>query len=61
DNPLAAAARRNRGFTLTLDVDNLLDARPRASLGDGRPAPGYGRDDRDPIGRMVRIGLASRF
>jgi len=59
--PAAAAARRNRGFTLTLDVDNLLDARPRASLGDGRPAPGYGRDDRDPIGRMVRIGLASRF
>ncbi len=61
DSPLAAAARRNRGFTLALDVDNLLDARPRARLGDGRPAPGYGRDDRDPIGRMVRIGLASRF
>ncbi|MBI1682804.1 TonB-dependent receptor [Caulobacter hibisci] len=61
-NPVAGpAGRRNRGFTLTADVDNLLDARPRARLGDGRPAPGYGRDDRDPLGRVVRIGLAGRF
>jgi hypothetical protein len=53
--------RRNRGFDLSLDVSNLFDARAKARLGDGRPAPGYGRNDQDPIGRTVRMALQGRF
>jgi hypothetical protein len=53
--------RRNRGLALSLDVSNLFDARTRARLGDGRPAPGYGRNDQDPIGRTVRLSLQGRF
>lgn len=56
-------AGRRRGTPLRLDlgIDNLFDARPEASLGDGRPAPGYGRDDQDPLGRVVRLTLSRRF
>lgn len=46
---------------MELEVVNLFDARPRATLGDGRPAPGYGRDDMDPIGRTLRLSLSRRF
>lgn len=54
-------ARRVPGTRLELQVDNLFDARPGASLGDGRPAPGYGRDNQDPLGRTVRLTLSRRF
>nr|WP_316629453.1 TonB-dependent receptor [uncultured Brevundimonas sp.] len=57
----ARTARRGVGLLLGLDVDNLFDTRPRARLGDGRPAPGYGRDDQDPIGRTFRLTLKQRF
>lgn len=53
--------RRDGGLRLALDVDNLFDTRPDASLGDGRPAPGYGRDDQDPVGRTVSLTLSRRF
>jgi hypothetical protein len=44
-----------------LEIANLFDARPKARLGDGRPAPGYGRDDQDPLGRTVQLSLKRRF
>jgi len=56
-----ARSRRYQGLRLQLEIDNLFDARPEATLGDGRPAPGYGRDDRDPVGRLVRVTLSRRF
>ena len=46
---------------MELEVENLFDARPDATLGDGRAAPGYGRDDQDPLGRVVRLTLSHRF
>lgn len=55
------APRRDAGLRLELDIDNLFDARPKATLGDGPPAPGYGRDDQDPLGRTVRLTLTRRF
>ena len=54
-------ARRGSGLLLELEVANLLDARPDALLGDGRPAPGYGRDDQDPVGRTIAVTLKRRF
>ena len=54
-------SRRYQGLRVQVEIDNLFDARPQASLGDGRPAPGYGRDDRDPVGRLVRVTLSRRF
>lgn len=57
----AVARRRNRGLSLDFEVENLLDARPQARLGDGKAASGYGRNDRDHIGRRVKIGLSTRF
>ena len=54
-------SRRDSGVRLELEIDNLLDARPEATLGDGRPAPGYGRHDQDPLGRVVRLTLSRRF
>ncbi len=56
-----ARSRRYQGLRLQVEIDNLFDARPQAVLGDGRPAPGYGRDDRDPVGRLVRVTLSRRF
>jgi hypothetical protein len=53
--------RRAPGAILALDIDNLFDTRPDARLADGRRAPGYGRDDKDPIGRLIRLSLTSRF
>ncbi|MET4682810.1 TonB-dependent receptor [Brevundimonas faecalis] len=53
--------RRSQGMQLGLDISNLFDARPEARLGDGSPAPGFGRDDRDPLGRTVRLTLQRRF
>lgn len=54
-------ARRGTGLQLELAIANLFDARPSARLGDGRPAPGYGRDDQDPVGRTVLITLKRRL
>jgi hypothetical protein len=53
--------RRDDGLRLALSIDNLFDARPGARLGDGRLAPGYGRDDQDPMGRAVSVTLSRRF
>lgn len=60
-DPAAPRSRRYDGLRLELEIDNLLDARPEATLGDGRPAPGYGRNDQDPLGRVVRVALSKRF
>lgn len=54
-------ARRDPGVRLEFEVMNLFDSRQTARLGDGRPAPGYGRDATDPLGRTVRVTLRSRF
>lgn len=56
-----ASRRRSGGLQLNLEVENLFDARPGAHLGDGSPAPGYGQDLQDPIGRTVRLALQRRF
>ncbi|WP_133244981.1 TonB-dependent receptor domain-containing protein [Caulobacter radicis] len=56
-----ASASRISGLRLGLEIENLLDARLQARLGDGRLAPGYGRDDQDAIGRVVRVTLRGRF
>ena len=53
--------RANAGLQVNLDIANLFDARPEARLAKGSPAPGYGRDVQDPIGRMVRVTLQRRF
>lgn len=53
--------RRSEGLRLEFEIENLFDARPEATLGDGRPAPGYGRDAQDPLGRTVRLSLSRRF
>ncbi|AYG93916.1 TonB-dependent receptor [Brevundimonas naejangsanensis] len=54
-------SRRGGGLQLSLEIDNLFDARPGARLGDGSPAPGFGRDLQDPIGRTARLTLQRRF
>ncbi len=54
-------ARRGTGLQLEFAIANLFDARPSARLGDGRLAPGYGRDDQDPVGRTVLITLKRRL
>lgn len=53
--------RRGAGLQVSLQVSNLLDDRPSARLGNGAPAPGYGRDFQDPIGRTLRLMLQKRF
>jgi len=54
-------ARRGEGLRMELSIANAFDRRRSARLGDGRLAPGYGRDDQDPIGRTVRVSLAKRL
>lgn len=56
-----ATARRRAGVRFELEMVNLFDERPRASRGDGRPASGYGRDEQDPMGRIIRLTLSRRF
>ncbi|MFN3877361.1 MAG: TonB-dependent receptor [Brevundimonas sp.] len=56
-----AGRRRSEGLRLEFEIENLLDARPEATLGDGRSAPGYARDSQDPLGRTARISLSRRF
>lgn len=56
-----APQRRAGGLQVNFDIDNLFDARREARLGDGTPAPGYGRDVQDPFGRSVRLTLQRRF
>lgn len=53
--------RRSEGLRLEFEIENLFDARPEATLGDGRPAPGYARNSQDPLGRTTRISLSRRF
>ncbi|MDQ1154497.1 TonB-dependent receptor [Brevundimonas sp. SORGH_AS_0993] len=53
--------RRNDGFHLEVEVENLFDNRPEARLGDGRPAPGYARNAQDPLGRTLRVSISRRF
>jgi hypothetical protein len=55
------AHRNGTGLQLTLDLENMFDARREARLGDGRAAPGYGRDAQDPMGRTIRLTLQRRF
>jgi len=59
--PDTAGRRRSQGLRLEFEVENLFDARPEATLGNGRPAPGYGRNDQDPLGRTVRVSVSRRF
>ena len=59
--PEDSKRRRGGGLQLVLEIQNLTDARPEANLGDGSPAPGFGRDIQDPIGRTVSLGLQRRF
>lgn len=61
DGEEGLSRRRSGGLQLNLEVENLFDARPSAHLSDGSPAPGYGRDAQDPIGRTVRLTLQRRF
>lgn len=62
DGAKDADGERGAGdLQLELEVENVFDTRPTARLGDGRPAPGYGRDDQDPVGRTIRLTLKSRF
>lgn len=53
--------RRGEGLRLEVSIANLFDNRRSARLGDGRPAPGYGRDDQDPVGRTLRVSLLKRL
>lgn len=53
--------RRGSGLELELEISNLFDARPSARLADGRRVAGYGRDEQDPVGRTLRIGMRQRF
>jgi hypothetical protein len=55
-----AGSRRDSGLRAELEVSNLFDARPEATVG-GVSAPGYGRDDQDPLGRTIRLTLSRRF
>lgn len=57
----STGAERGQKLELSLEIANLFDARPSATLGDGRAAPGYGRDDQDPVGRTALITLKGRF
>ncbi|WP_439472347.1 TonB-dependent receptor [Brevundimonas sp.] len=56
-----ASSSGDGDIRVELQIDNLFDARPEATRGDGRPVPGYGRDDQDPLGRVVRLTLSRRF
>lgn len=54
-------ARRRPDFLkklrLSVDIDNLLDRARRARLADGSTAPGYRRDEIDPVGRTIRLSV----
>lgn len=52
---------RGLGPHLELEIANLFDERSKARLGDGRAAPGFGRYDRDPVGRTFLVTLKKRF
>lgn len=52
---------RRDDTSIDLMIGNLFDRRPEARLGGGRIAPGYGRYDRDPAGRIVQLRLTRRF
>ncbi|MGH7026022.1 hypothetical protein [Brevundimonas sp.] len=57
----ATSQRMGTSTRLEFEIANLLDDRPLARLGDGRRAPGYGRDSQDPVGRVVRFSVSARF
>ncbi|WP_296615364.1 hypothetical protein [Sphingomonas sp.] len=50
-----------RKIRVSLDVTNLFDARQRVRLANGSPAPGFSRDESDPLGRIARLSLTGRF
>lgn len=60
-SPAAGRGRRSDGVRLHLQIKNLFDAHQGATLGDGRVAPGYGRYERDSLGRSFQIVLGKRF
>jgi len=53
--------RRAGGTELSVDIDNLFDARPEVRLGSGDRALGYGKDRLDPMGRTLSLNLRRRF
>lgn len=55
-----AGASRAGALRIEVELINVFDARPEAVVG-GLPAPGYGRDDQDPLGRTLRLTLTRRF
>ncbi len=59
--PEGSSPGRRDDIGLDLKIDNVFDSRPGARRGDGRIAPGYGRHDRDPIGRSVVLMITRRF
>lgn len=59
--PSDAGPGRRNDTAVDLAIDNVFDSRLTARRGDGLNAPGYGRYDRDPIGRAVTVTLTKRF
>ena len=50
-----------RDVKVSLDIDNVLDDYRRATLSNGETAPGYSRDEVDPLGRTIELTLRKRF
>ncbi|MGK6320013.1 hypothetical protein [Sphingomonas sp. DT-204] len=46
---------------ITLDVQNLFDSYRRVTLSDGSTPAGFSRDEIDPLGRTIRLGIRKRF
>jgi TonB dependent receptor len=60
-NKEGGTSRRGAGVQFAFEVTNLFDRRPAAWFGNGKKAPGYGRDDQDSMGRTLRLTIRSRF
>lgn len=50
-----------KDLRLAIDVQNLFRGYRRAMLADGSTAPGYSRDEVDPLGRTIRLSIRKRF
>lgn len=50
-----------RHLRISLDVQNLLNGYRRVTFSDGSTPPGYNRDEIDPLGRTIRLGIRKRF
>lgn len=59
--PAGAGTRSVPSARVTVRISNVFDARQKATLADGRAVAGFGRDDRDPLGRLIRLTLSRRF